>query len=353
MEHALLSPHDVTLRSGIPYHLIRHLVKGRQHHDANLTNRYGSDNDLDEINTMEKNLGPLKPEQVDARVIADFCCIWRYDYPMRIREICSIVGGRSHTALRLHYQICPERRKEFIDYASALQGWMRDRAPDDPSYYADADSSTVEKVYRLLGEKDPLKALLAERTYLGLSMRALNCSFWGDITQGNDVSLAPFTAQDLQEGWPERMSRLENSIRQEMGHAAGNFLCDVGGASEPACHFKFIRRVDILVSSIGVLSWRGNLPPKNGAIKGRRQMTQLYMQILENYWNGAQHCLDDQGRTIKEDLFSRLGEATDFKKWLVACLWKNIKNQTQYSAYPMKQWVEFVRIGENYLQSIC
>ena len=51
-------------------------------------------------------------------------------------------------------------------------------------------------------------------------------------------------------------------------------------------------------------------------------------------------------------LFALLGEGTNFKRWLVASLWKNIKNQTQFHAFPMKRWVEFVRIGEDYLRKL-
>jgi len=51
-------------------------------------------------------------------------------------------------------------------------------------------------------------------------------------------------------------------------------------------------------------------------------------------------------------IYELLGKQDEFKIWLVACLWKNIKNQTQTHSYPMKRWAEFVRIGETYLDSI-
>lgn len=355
MEYTLLTPHNITLKKeGIPYSLIKHLLKGRQFHDANLSYGYGKDRELEEINKMEENLGTLSPEQVDLRVAADFCCIWRYDYPKRVHEICSIIGGRPNTALRLHYQICPKRRQELINYAVALKGWLMDKAPDDKTYFNDGSEETTQRVYQFLGEKDPLKTLLVERTYIGLSTRSLNCSFWGCSTEEPETTLFPYTAQQLQEDWPNRMSKLEHSIQKEMGRAAGNFLCDVGGSAEPACHFKFVRRVDILVSSIGCLGWRGSLPPKDGTIKGRRQLTRLYLDVLEKYWNGEKTAyININGREeLEGELFELLGEHTDLKRWLVACLWKNIKNQTSYRAYPMKQWVEFVRIGEDYLQDL-
>jgi len=133
-----------------------------------------------------------------------------------------------------------------------------------------------------------------------------------------------------------------------MGSGAADFLCDVGGTAEPACHFKFIRRVDILVSSIGCLRWRGNLPMKDATITGRRQLTSDYLGALESYWNVT----GSANGGLAQDLHALLGEPTDFKRWLVASLWKGIKNQTLYQAYPMKRWIEFVRSAEDYLDNL-
>ena len=53
----------------------------------------GPDEDIAEINELERSLGRLSPEQLDMRVMADFCCIWRYDYPRRVHELCAAIGG--------------------------------------------------------------------------------------------------------------------------------------------------------------------------------------------------------------------------------------------------------------------
>lgn len=353
MEHTLLKPHNIRLKNGIPYRLIHNLSKGRRFYDANLNAGYGDDETLEAINKMEQCLGPLSPEQVDLRVAADFCCLWRYDYPQRVHAICAVIGGSSCTALRLHYQICPRKRQELIDYAEALKGWLTDKSPDDKTYFRNEAAGTVKKVFQFLGRKDPLKALLVERTYLGLSSRFLNCSFWGDIADGPEVDLRPHQAQQLPGNRSERMSALEHSIRKEMGPAAHEFLCDVGGSAEPACHFKFVRRVDILVGSIGCLRWRGNLPPKDATVRGRRQLTKLYLGILEKYWNGKITTYEAaDAEAVEREIFALLGEPNDLKRWLVAGLWKNLKNQTAYHAYPMKSWVEFVRIGEKYIRGL-
>jgi hypothetical protein len=208
---------------------------------------------------------------------------------------------------------------------------------------------TVLKVYGFLGRKNPLKALLAERTYFGLSMRAINCSFWGYNSFEKRTELQPFHPQELGDGWRERLSQLERSIQKEMGSGAHNFLCDVGGSAEPACHFKFVRRIDILVSSIGCLRWRGNLPPKDAAVSGRRQITKTYLDILESYWDESERTLSGEDEQLRNDIYRLLGEPDDVKRWLVASLWKNIANQTAYHAYPMKHWVEFVQTGERYI----
>jgi hypothetical protein len=37
---------------------------------------------------------------------------------------------------------------------------------------------------------------------------------------------------------------------------------------------------------------------------------------------------------------------------LVGSLWMNINNQTSRETFPMTSWVEFVQIGEHYMDSL-
>ena len=123
----------------------------------------------------------------------------------------------------------------------------------------------------------------------------------------------------------------------------------MGGSGEPACHFKFTRRIDILVSSIGCLRWRGNLPAKDELISGRRRITRDILAVLAHYWRDEPLGDDPEITTLRDELFGLLGEKTDFKRWLAGSLWKNISVQTERHAYPMKRWVELVQIAENFL----
>jgi len=350
MEHSLLRPHTCVQKCGIPLKNALPLLRGSTYYDHNIQGGFGSDKRLDEINRLQTSLGALTEEQLERRVAADFCCIWRYDYPNNVRRICEIIGGCTHTQLRLHYQVSPTRRAGFIDYAQALKGWYEDKAPDDTDFFGTADQQTVAKVYAMLGTPDPLKRKLAERTYWGLASRVMNCSFWGNNTSKPETNLEPFTVHPLTSGWQARMHNLESEIRQEMGSSAHDFLCDVGGSSEPACHFKFMRRVDILVSSIGCMRWRGKLPPKDTVISGRKQITRDILDVLAHYWLNKPLPEDrPEIAALRDELFGLLGEKDDFKRWLTGCLWKNIKLQTKRHAYPMKRWVELVQIAENFL----
>jgi len=350
MEHSLLRPHTCVQTCGIPFNNALRLLKSGKYYDHNIQAGFGSDKALTEINRLQTKLDPLTDEQLARRVAADFCCIWRYDYPENVRRICEIIGGSTHTQMRLHYQVSPARRSEFIDYAQTLRGWYEDKAADDTAYFGTTDPAMIAKVYAMLGERDPLKRKLVERTYWGLASRVMNCSFWGDNTREPETDLEPFTVHPLTSGWQSRMHSLESEIQREMGPTAHDFLCDVGGSSEPACHFKFMRRVDILVSSIGCLRWRGKLPPKDDVISGRRQITQDILTVLENYWRDKPLREDSPDISeLRDELFGLLGEKDDFKRWLAGSLWANISVQTGRHAYPMKRWVELVQIAENFL----
>jgi hypothetical protein len=207
----------------------------------------------------------------------------------------------------------------------------------------------------LLGKKERVKKLLVERTLNGLVARNIDCSFFGTDGEKKSVSLDPRHALPLPEGWRSKMMVLESEIKKELGRKAYDFLCEVGGA-DPPCHFKFIRKVDILIGSIGVLKWRGYLPPKDSKVGGRRKLTEKYLSILHSYWQndaeGDEWDNDASFREVKEELFNALGERKPFKKWLVASLWKNIQNQTRYQDFTMKRWVEFVQITRRQINSV-
>jgi hypothetical protein len=358
MEHTLLKPRNLVIgRQGIPYSTVHHLLHGTSgggiiHHDGNLYPPIGIDDELEDINGMEEDLGLLSKEQLDIRTAVDLCCLWRYDYPSRVREICGIIGGSKQTALRLHYQISPQKRQEFLDYCAALRGWLEEVSPDDESYFRQGSEKTTQKVYGFLGNRDPLKNKLVERTHIALAGRFLNCSFWGNNENEPKTNLLPYLGDMLDAGSFSQLSTLEDFIRKEMGRGAKDFLCDVGGGAEPACHFKFIRRVDILVSSIGCMEWRGNLPAKDSTVRGRRNTTAGFLQVLQKYWDGGVSSIGAESPELEGELFELLGEPNELKRWLVASLWKNIKKQTMSEAFPMVSWVEFVRTGESYLDTL-
>ena len=93
MEHSLLRPHACVQKCGIPLKKALPLLRGANYYDHNIQGGFGSDKRLDEINSLQTSLGTLTEEQLDRRVAADFCCIWRYDYPDNVRRICEIIGG--------------------------------------------------------------------------------------------------------------------------------------------------------------------------------------------------------------------------------------------------------------------
>jgi len=350
---------------GIPYRYVYHLLYGTKKsgkeldkhskdyyfHDANLIGYDwdSSNQEVKEINEMESHLGSLPPEILDLRTMVDFCCIWRYDYPERIHNICNAIGGSGGTVSRCHYQVGVDKRDELTSYARALKKWLGKGGDEEGVSLKDRkmEEAIELKVFNMLGKREELKELLVERTLLGLVSRHIDCSFFGSDREEKPVKVYPCHALSLPKEWSSRMRMLESDIRKRLGGKAYDFLCEVGGA-EPPCHFKFIRRLEILIGSIGCLKWRGYLPPKDSRVSGRRQLTKKYLSVLHSYcansalgdeWDGDVYC-----QALRKELFDALGESTLFKRWLVASLLKNIKNQTQYQTFTMKRWVEFVHI---------
>jgi hypothetical protein len=349
---------------GIPYRDVCHLLygtskseamfdrkKGEQYYlDENLRGYGwgGTDDELQAINKLELQVGSITPEIRDLRTMVDFCCIWRYDYPQRVHLICQAIGAGKAAASRCHYQVGTEKRDELTLYARALKKWLGKTGEKKDGILIDSSlqGAIEQRVNDMLGKRGTLKDMLVERTLLGLASRHIDCSFFGSQGDGKPVKVFPRYALELDSDWRSRMRILEKEAQREMGSEAFDFLCEVGGA-EPPCHFKFIRRLEILLGSIGCLTWRGYLPPKDSKVSGRRQVTQRYLSVLHAYWSDEVLDSKDNDHTsqaLERELLDALGEAQPFKKWLVASLWKNIKNQTEHQAFTMKHWVEFVQI---------
>jgi hypothetical protein len=357
---------------GVAYRHVYHLLHGTKtklkepdthgdclsFYDANIKGygRGSADIDIDEINDLELQSEMLSPGILDLRTMVDFCCIWRYDYPDSIHHICKAIGGSGNNVSRCHYQVGTDKRDELTAYASALREWLVKNG--DEGEGSKENSAGVEdiaqRVFTMLGTKEEIKKLLVERTLLGLASRNIDCSFYGSDREGTPVSLYPFQALDIADDWKAHMSSLEKEIIKGLGSDAYDFLCEVGGA-EPPCHFKFIRRLEILIGSIGCLKWRGYLPPKDSKVSGRREVTQRYLSVLNSFWREIplekEAGNDDLNQSLKKEIFDELGESTANKRWLAASLWKNIKNQTTYQAFTMKRWVEFVQITRNQIQA--
>ena len=361
---------DFSKGVGFSYNSVSHLLQGTKKSKTQRENSpedtyffdenirgysWGDSQELAEINELQLKVGSLSQEIKDLRTIVDFCCIWRYDYPQRVHDICNAIGGKGNTLARCHYQVGTEMRDELIAYAQALKKWLGlnsgkgDISLDDKQMVENVE----ERVFTMLGERDHIKDLLVERTFLGLASRNIDCSFFGSRGDGQPEDVFPSNAAHLVNDWRSRMRSLEREILNEMGGDAYDFFCEVGGA-EPACHFKFIRRLEILIGSIGCLRWRGYLPPKDSKVSGRRLVTQHYLSILHAYWADSRLKSADNDealQALQKTLFDALGEPEPFKRWLVASLWKNIKNQTDHQAFTMKHWVEFVQITRSQMSS--
>lgn len=356
---------------GIPYDAVYHLLDGTRkidkkrdsndgnyYHDENIRGYglRGPDHEVQEINRMELQLGELSPAVRDLRTMLDFCCIWRYDYPERVHQICRAIGGGADTLGRCHYQVGTDKRDELTAYALAMQKWlgMKGSERNLPAGVGAVQEKVAERVFSLLGERDGLKELLVERTLIGLCSRHIDCSFFGSDGSGKPIEVFPSHALNPGRDWHERMRMLEHEIQTRLGGRSYDFLCEVGGA-EPPCHFKFIRRLEILIGSIGCLSWRGQVPPKDSRVSGRRELTQQYLAVLHAYWSDDREedgrGGDERNRSLQEALFTDLGKPELYKRWLIASLWKNIKNQTLYQAFTMKHWVDFVQIVRRHVPS--
>jgi len=265
--------------------------------------------------------GPLSESVVHTALMALYCCIYHDDFPHNFLDCCRAIGRGRPLPMRLCLHISPARWEEAHGYIAGLRAWL-DGA--EPRAYAAAfglDGSMPAWIHSLLGDHSPAKDALAARTLASLVAQLYRGVRFMIISDDAGVS--------DREGY----RRFDGLVHREDGTHYASLVDADGGPSEPelagddpaarevdlhlsmerpACAQKLFRYWEIVLSSVGVLKWRGAVPGGGRSREDYEQEFAAYLSAAAE-WSGRHKHLTAEGRHVAD----ALGDYTPLKHNLV------------------------------------
>ena len=221
---------------------------------------------------FEEEFGSVDANTLGVMAQASYFCWFEIEYEQDYLDVCRAIGTGQPTSLYLCQQVSPRRWQEMNTYVVAIQRWLGDRrAP--PS---DLSSALLAEIDDWLGEtievKRSLAALLVGHLVVhlkGLTLARLGkpdrakaeagqYGNYSDWYTGADGSVYSLESQALAvSALRLTISRMDVTDRTHAQELMSGILMD----SQPACQHRFARYLDIKISSIGAMKWRGAVPP--------------------------------------------------------------------------------------------
>ncbi|UCE26966.1 MAG: hypothetical protein JSW52_11565 [Candidatus Coatesbacteria bacterium] len=232
-------------------------------------------------------------------------CNWNLE--RSILALCEAIGKKKPATIPIGHMasIDEERWRRVWAYYLALRMWLP--RPVRASYEVllkelDADGETQRRVQDMLGERDPLKELYAERF-------ARCLEFW--------LSGYPNAESAQMKAHKAAAEALETEIRKLDPEARIlNALAGEGDGRLNPCHHKVFRRYDIILSSIGAGEWRAEMPLRGTDGLERADTIEKYLAPIEGWVTGK----TKPGGEIGAKIYGLLGKTDDVKVFLASFL---------------------------------
>ena len=295
----------------------------------------GADPEKQAINGMQLALGELSEE--DRLIRIQSACLNRcyYTFPENINLVIEgIASGRPNVSAHIsceppwNHSLLPLLRRRY-GYQGGMHDQSHDRRPLVRVYMTILDSYLVggrlaelqellpnhaglaETIYHRLGDPSPAKRLQVTRLRNALTM-------W---------SFPPIRHRDAYE-YVNRVDELLAEAVQADTNEDDTLTVLIAKLHNGLCHQFFFRRLDHLIAHVGA-GKRCELP---GAGKGREFVINtlvVYVHTLGSWLMGRTQDqateLWPQCEQTARSVHQMLGEPSPRKRWLVACLWKNLQ----------------------------
>ena len=227
-------------------------------------------------------------------------------------------------------------------YLKVLELWLEGKNTQEAKNTLPKFKSLVDSIYQPLGERTPLKKLYVERMIISFSYPILHWSGEADLS---NIAGNPVDAFGINH---PRGLKIDQKIAQTKhinlsygSQIFGNkkqfgddILAHIVYRGRGLCNHKFFRHVHIILNSIGKGEWRKDDPPRG---KERTQLAARispYVFALDSWLSELDEkkaiAEEPDARTVIQKVYATLGERSQIKEWLVASLWKTMKDNKKY-----------------------
>ena len=224
------------------------------------------------VRQFESRFGRADQDTLAVLAQAAYYCWGNCHYRDNLPQVCMAINTGRPTSMYLHNQVRPRRWIELNAYLVGVQCWLNPVAAQAPDV---VDTDTLDLIARWLGGHSSAKEVLA-RLFLSeligklvsMNLNRLGVTAPAQREQYHDFSTW-YTRPDgtyYTRGRKEFADRCARQLAPETrSHRNGvaEIVDNLLRERPNACMHRFARHLDIQLTSIGVLRWRGHLPPNH------------------------------------------------------------------------------------------
>ena len=284
--------------------------------------KHGRDSFPSRVVEFESRFGKADADTLAVLAQAAYYCWGNCHYRDNLRNVCCAVGSGKPTSMYLHNQVDAGRWVELNTYVEAVQHWLDPGARDLPDV---VDGGMIDQVGQWFGERSACKELLASMFLNELvgNLLHMNLTKLGDVDADREMEYYDFGpcyrrpdgthyGRDRAAFTNQCVERLRTQGLADDDDGVEEIIRNLVREKPHSCMHRFTRHLDIQLTSIGVLKWRGNLPPDHAP-------KQEWIRFIEEGCGLSSwlHGEDPDG-DYAADIHEALGSPTDRKTAIVA-----------------------------------
>jgi len=295
----------------------------------------------DKVERFESRFGAIDDDMLGVLAQAAFLCWHNVEIQANLFALCEAIKTGNPTSHYYHCQITARRWNEMHTYLLGIQRWLGVEHALPP----EIDPRQVEQIGTWLGERAPVKQALTELLLIRLVDDLLNyvslarlgsgrgeeeetysdfsARYWARdgtpyaVARKGDDSRQPF-ADPL---FKERADKLADLVRENMSSLedAEQLISSIKRQTQPPCMHRFSRYLDVQITSIGALKWRGNLPPEPTPKAEWQAFTAQAQAALKLWATNAQESTEraKPDSETERRIYAALGVPTELKQSIV------------------------------------
>lgn len=287
--------------------------------------------------------GSVSPDTLALLAQAAYFCWFEAEYEADLLSLCLAIGQMKPSSVLICQQISVQRWHQLNSYVGGVQRWLG----RDLSASPEADPAVISKVKDWLGAPNPAKRALAQLFLCSLIDHLVlrsSLTVLGDrVTAGTSLGGRPSLLSDVavyrhwyarcdgrhytlghdhddggQAGDDPFVQDLKDRAHCEMDDmaVAQGLIDGILRPSQPPCHHRFQRYLEIQIASIGALKWRGKLPADDSS-KERWQHFWGEAEPALDAWAGGVPAGDLPQSRVAARIYQALGEPSEEKRTII------------------------------------